>query len=85
MVKHTQTSRRQFVDGLFECVWPFCGIGAHVRLVDIKIEIVLTSRWEEYLQIIIFEKQLDTLVQIFILPMSFAKNDKSIQRSTERK
>ena len=26
MVKHTQTIRRQFVDELFECVWPFCGI-----------------------------------------------------------
>lgn len=30
-------------------------------------------------------RKTDTLVQIFILPMSFAKNDKSIQRSTERK
>ena len=28
MVKHTQTIRRQFADELFECVWPFCGIGA---------------------------------------------------------
>ena len=28
MVKHTQTIRRQFADGLFKCVWPFCGIGA---------------------------------------------------------
>ena len=32
MVKHTQTIRRQIVDEqiadeLFECVWPFCGIG----------------------------------------------------------
>ena len=27
MVKHTQTIRRQFADELFECVWPFCGIG----------------------------------------------------------
>ena len=23
MVKHTQTTRRQFADELFECVWPF--------------------------------------------------------------
>ena len=28
MVQHTQTIRRQFVDELFECVWPFCEIGA---------------------------------------------------------
>ena len=28
MVKHTQTIRLQFLDELFECVWPFCGIGA---------------------------------------------------------
>ena len=25
---NTQTIRRQIVDELFECVWPFCGIGA---------------------------------------------------------
>ena len=28
MVKHTLTIRRQFADELFECFWPFCGIGA---------------------------------------------------------
>ena len=28
MAKHTQTIRRQFADELFECVWPFYGIGA---------------------------------------------------------
>ena len=28
MVKHTQTIRRQIADELFECVWPFCGIGS---------------------------------------------------------
>ena len=28
MVKHTQTIRRETPDELFECVWPFCGIGA---------------------------------------------------------
>ena len=26
MVKHTQTIRRQFADGLFKYVWPFCEI-----------------------------------------------------------
>ena len=28
MIKRTQTIRRQIGDELFECVWPFCGIGA---------------------------------------------------------
>ena len=28
MVKHTQTIRQQFAEELFECVWPFCGVGA---------------------------------------------------------
>ena len=28
MAKHAQTIRRQFANELFECVWPFCGIGA---------------------------------------------------------
>ena len=28
MVKRTQTIRRQITDELFECVWPFCGVGA---------------------------------------------------------
>ena len=27
-VKHTQIIRRQIADKLFECVWPFCEIGA---------------------------------------------------------
>ena len=28
MVKHTQTIFWQIADNLFECVWPFCKIGA---------------------------------------------------------
>ena len=28
MFKHTQTTRQQIAEELFECVWPFCGIGA---------------------------------------------------------
>ena len=28
MVKHTETIRRQIADKLFECVLPFCEIGA---------------------------------------------------------
>ena len=27
VAKDTQTIHRQFADELFECVWPFCGIG----------------------------------------------------------
>ena len=27
MVKYTQTIRRQIPNELFECLWPFCGIG----------------------------------------------------------
>ena len=27
MLKDTQTIRRQFGSELFECVWPFCGVG----------------------------------------------------------
>ena len=29
MAKHTQIIRRQIVDEFFECVWPFCEIGAY--------------------------------------------------------
>ena len=28
MVKHTETIRPEIADESFECVWPFCGIGA---------------------------------------------------------
>ena len=30
MVKHTQTIYQQFADELFECVWPFCGVGPYM-------------------------------------------------------
>ena len=36
MVKHIQTIRRQIADELFECIWPFCDIGAY-RVDDSKI------------------------------------------------
>ena len=40
MVKHTQTIRRQIADDLFECVWPFYGIGAkRVNIPNIPDEI----------------------------------------------
>ena len=35
MVKHTQTIRRQIADKLFECVGPFCEIGAYDSFVTI--------------------------------------------------
>ena len=35
MVKHIQTIRRQFPDALFECVWPFCEIGANEVIIFI--------------------------------------------------
>ena len=28
MVKHTQIIRQQIANEFFECVWPFCGVGA---------------------------------------------------------
>ena len=44
MLKHTQTIRRQIADKLFECVWPFFGIGAKsVKLIEI---------WEGYTLVI---------------------------------
>ena len=39
MVKHTRTICQHFDDKMFECVWPFCGIGAYK---DKKIEYVQT-------------------------------------------
>ena len=38
MAKHTQTICRQFADELFECVWPFCGIGAWRVKIHFHIE-----------------------------------------------
>ena len=35
MVKQTQTIRRQTADEFFECVWPFCGVGA--LMVKLKV------------------------------------------------
>ena len=29
VAKHNPTIRWQFADELFECVWPFCGIGTY--------------------------------------------------------
>ena len=44
MVKDTQTIRQQFANKLFECVWPFCGIGAlRVKMI---IKMVIPKPWE---------------------------------------
>ena len=38
MAKHTQTICRQKADELFECVWPFCGVGAwRVKVLNLRI------------------------------------------------
>ena len=42
MVKHTQTIRRQFAGELFECVWPFWGIGAE-RVKNNLLTITISS------------------------------------------
>ena len=41
MVEHTQTIRRQIADELFECVWPFCEIGA--KRIKTPINVVMNS------------------------------------------
>ena len=43
MAKLTQTIRRQFVDELFECVWPFSGIGAKKVKVQSNKQLFLTK------------------------------------------
>ena len=48
MVKDTQTIRQQFANKLFECVWPFCGIGAlRVKMI---IKMVIPKPWEMAVQ-----------------------------------
>ena len=36
MVKYTQTIRRQIVDDLFEYVWPYYGVGAYPKYLQLK-------------------------------------------------
>ena len=63
MVKHTQTIRWQIADELFECIWPFCEIGAKtVRnwfLEILKNSNVLISHWDQ-LQFSVLLSQLAT-------------------------
>ena len=43
MVKHTQKNYRQTADELFECVWPFCGVG--VFLINIILDAILKTKY----------------------------------------
>ena len=47
MVKHTQTIRRQIAEELFECVWPFCGVGAERDKVSSPFIIMLLTSSEK--------------------------------------
>ena len=48
MAKYTQTIRRQFADELFECVWPFCGIGSYRAHEDFELHRILTTKLSKY-------------------------------------
>ena len=43
MVKHTQINPRQFANKLYECVWPFCGIGAKRDKEKVALTVALTA------------------------------------------
>ena len=52
MVKHSQTIRRKIADELFECVWPFCGIGAGIGIgmyslngIEASTNVAIISFW----------------------------------------
>ena len=48
MVKHTQTIRREFGNEWFECVWPFCGIGAYrVNIEDMQKDVLKLNKNKE--------------------------------------
>ena len=44
MVKHTQTIRRQIADKLFECGWPFYGVGTY----RVNWDVVSISYFKKY-------------------------------------
>ena len=52
MVKHTQTFCWQIAGELFECVWPFCGIGAY-RVNSIASDMI-DNYEESFINILIF-------------------------------
>ena len=45
MVKYTQIICRQFANELFECVWPFCDIGA-LRVKESKLKQFLNCKFD---------------------------------------
>ena len=47
MVKRTQTIRRQIAKELFDCVGPFCGIGAERVKTDSEIEACIVVSHKE--------------------------------------
>ena len=66
MVKHTQTVCRQFADELFECVWPFCGVGAEKVKTKNKWLTVNLSVWQ-------FEKRKTDLIFHNLVPRAVKK------------
>ena len=60
MVKHTEKIRRQPIDELFECVWPFCGVGAK------RVKKLITNTFACYPEV--FCKKVHTC-----FPVKFAK------------
>ena len=51
MVKHTQTIRREIADELFECVWPFYGIGAWYAYFSFTHKVKILDNWQWYAKI----------------------------------
>ena len=68
MVKHTQTVCRQFADELFECVWPFCGVGAEKVKTKNKWLTVNLSVWQ-------FEKRKTDLIFHNLVPRAVKKKN----------
>ena len=62
MVKHTQTNRRQTADDLFECVRPFCEIGAE-RLKSLVRNLKRVSEMHNAYDIAIQEQVQNKIIQ----------------------
>ena len=55
-VKHTQTIRRQIAYKLFECVWPFCGIGAY----RVNHYVIVDGGFAEWLRMVTYNNEAKT-------------------------
>ena len=53
MAKLTQTIHRQFVDELFECVWPFCEIGNQTNKQQSNKQLFLTKYLLRFIKILL--------------------------------